>query len=304
MFWANKAEQLLQELFSAEERVAAVTGGGSGIGLAAAQLFSAIGMDVFILDINETAGKERALQITDRGGKCHFLKADVSSAEGCQEAIDALVTQTHGRLDILFNCAGLSKRDSAMTTNADRELLWNVNVIGTESMCKAAVPFMAANGFGRIINMGSVVGYSHIPFPLGTHYKKSKEHVHQFTLGLALEVGTQGITVNALAPGRVLTDLVLMPGKGWVALAPDPVEAFRNGCSTQRSGTMLEAEEVAFQALTLCSPWQKHVNGTIIDMSDCWGTAGHSAWAVDQMPPAFIPFRRLAQAKTSTKLVS
>ena len=311
-------------LFGDQTRVAVITGGVSGIGLAAAELFLSAGFEVVAADINVELGEHLTATLnldardshSFRGdcsqgnssqgngprGKFSFIKLDVRSAEQCNEAIATLYHRTR-RIDVLFNSAGLSRRDAQMDEEAKR-LLWDVNVCGTENMCNAVIPYMKRGSFGRIINMGSVVGYNHIPFPVGLLYKQSKEWIHKYSLKLGLELAMSGITVNALAPGRVLTDLVLKPGAGWVALAPDPIEAFRNGCSSQRSGTMLLPQEVAAMALFLTSPLMSHVNASIIDMSDGWGTAGHQAWDADSMPEEFYSFRELAQATTSTRITA
>lgn len=298
----NKAE-LFDSIFQTAEKVALITGGASGMGLAASELFCAAGMKVYILDFNEELGASEASRINSVGysGSCKFSKLDVTDKSLCESVVGEIAKENNGRIDVLYTCAGLSIRDANMD-EALKDRLWKVNVDGTKNTCQAVLPYMKKNCFGRIINMGSVVGYPHIEFPLGTLYKRSKEEVHDYTQKLALQVATEGITVNALAPGRVLTALVTKPGAGWVALAPDSIEAFRNGCSTQASGTMLKPEEVAMMALNLCSPLMCNVTGTVIDMTSGWGTAGHKAYAAENMPPAFIPFRKWAQTTTETKI--
>ena len=298
----NKSE-LFDTLFDVEDKIALITGGASGMGLAASELFASSGMKVYILDFNEELGTQAATRISSShySGSCKFFKLDVTNLSTCKSVIETIAKENDGKIDILYNCAGLSIRDANMD-DAAKERLWNVNVTGTENMCNSVIPYMKNNSFGRIINMGSVVGYSHIEFPLGLLYKKSKERTHTYSCELALELATNGITVNAIAPGRVLTDLVTKPGAGWVALSPDPIEAFRNGCSTQASGTMLKPEEVAMMALTLCSPLMSNVSGSIIDMTSGWGTAGHKAYSSNDMPPAFFPFRDWAQTTTETKI--
>jgi 2-keto-3-deoxy-L-fuconate dehydrogenase len=300
---AQNKNELFDTLFQTSNKVALITGGASGMGLAASELFCAAGMNVYILDFNEELGIKEAERISslELSGKCNFKKLDVTDKTLCETVIKEIAKETYEKIDILYNCAGLSIRDANMD-EAMRDRLWKVNVDGTENVCEAVIPFMKKNSFGRIINMGSVVGYSHIEFPLGLLYKKSKERTHEYTLELSLKLATDGITVNALAPGRVLTALVTKPGAGWVALAPDSVEAFRNGCSTQSSGKMLMPEEVAMMALTLCSPLMCNVSGSVVDMTSGWGTAGHKPYSIENMPEAFYPFRDLAQTTTETKI--
>lgn len=304
MTFPQDKTKLFDYLFSSQGKIALITGGASGMGLSSAELFAASGMKVYILDFNEEAGESESKRINSLGfeGEVSFLKIDVTDKTLCHELVDKIAAENKGRIDVLYNCAGLSIRDANMD-DTQRDRLWKVNVDGTINMCEAVIPHMKKNSFGRIINMGSVVGYPHIEFPLGLLYKKSKERTHEYTLELSLKLATDGITVNALAPGRVLTALVTKPGAGWVALAPDSVEAFRNGCSTQSSGTMLRPEEVAMMALTLCSPLMSNVSGSIIDMTSGWGTAGHKPYSADNMPTAFTAFREWAQTTTETKIM-
>ncbi len=299
----NDRNKLFDSLYKTEGKIALITGGASGMGLAASELFCASGMKVYILDFNDELANSESKRINSSGysGECKFYKLDVTDKTLCESVVAEIAKENSGRIDVLYTCAGLSIRDANMD-EAMRDRLWKVNVDGTKNTCQAVLPYMRKNNFGRIINMGSVVGYPHIEFPLGTLYKESKKEVHDYTQKLALEVATVGITVNALAPGRVLTALVTKPGAGWVALAEDPIEAFRNGCSTQASGTMLMPEEVAMMALNLCSPLMCNVTGTVVDMTSGWGTAGHMPYTSENMPPAFLPFRDWAQTTTETKI--
>jgi len=303
MNWSANPVALLKELYGLEGRVALITGGASGIGAETVELFVAMGMKTYILDFNEDGGLAHAKEVNGVGylGECKFLKLDVTSTEHCQNVVDLIAKENDGRIDILFNCAGISKRDSDLPRQTDRERLRAVNVTGTKNMIQAVTAYMATNSFGRIINMGSVVGFESVEFPLGEHYKNSKMEIHDFTKDMALDLAESGITINALAPGRVSTPLVTMPGQGWVAKSPDPVEAFRVGCATQSSGVMLKPEEVAYSALMLCSHLSKNMTGAIIDMSSGWAI-GHEPYPAGKMPAAFEEFREWAQTTTETKI--
>ena len=303
MSWSTMPARMLESLFEVKDRVAVITGGASGIGATSAELFTAMGMKVYIFDFNEQAGKAREKYINACGysGTFQFVKLDVTKPEDCINAVQTTFAVNNNRFDILYNCAGISKRDVHLQTEADRERLWAVNVDGTVNMCNAAVKAMKENDFGRIINMGSAVAMPGIAFPDGLLYKRSKDEIHRFTRELALLHARDGITVNALAPARVITPMVTGSGQGWVDKAENPIEAFRGGCATQATGLMLKPEEVAFKALSLCSPLSANITGTIVDMTSAWAI-GHSPYSTDEMPAAFDEFRTWAQQRTATNI--
>lgn len=188
------------------ERVAIVTGGGSGIGLAIAERLVADGHAVAIFDLNGDAAKEAAAKLSTGGGRAIGLTVDVTS----REQIDAGVAETRaqlGRPTILVNNAGL---DAFTPFHKITEELWNriydVNVTGTFRCCQAVVPDMLEEGWGRIVNVSSSSGQTGQQFM--THYASSKAAMIGFTKSLALELAPQGITVNNVPPGFIDTPML------------------------------------------------------------------------------------------------
>jgi len=187
-------------------RVALVTGGAQGIGLAYARRFLDEGARVAIADVVDPADAVGTL----RGGERVLgLRADVSAAESVRAMVDAALAR-FGRVDVLVNNAAVFASLRPQPFDAIPEAEWNrvmaVNVTGVWHCARAVVPAMRAQGGGRIINIASAI----VPkgTPLLLHYVTSKGAVIAMTRALARELAADGITVNAVAPGLILSDTV------------------------------------------------------------------------------------------------
>jgi 2-hydroxycyclohexanecarboxyl-CoA dehydrogenase len=188
------------------ERVAIVTGGASGIGLAISERLAADHNAVAIFDRDGEAADAAAAKIVAGGGKAIGITVDVTS----REQIDAGVTAVRaelGRPTILVNSAGLDGFDPFLSITAEK---WNrilaVNLTGTFDCCQAVVPDMIEEGWGRIVNISSSSAQG--GQPLMTHYVASKAGVIGLTKALALELGPSGITVNTIPPGFIDTPML------------------------------------------------------------------------------------------------
>jgi NAD(P)-dependent dehydrogenase (short-subunit alcohol dehydrogenase family) len=189
-------------------KVAVVTGGASGIGKAIAQRLARDGASVVIADVQRF--DEAAAEIAKAtGSKVLGLQVDVSS-ESDAERMAGQAMKTFGRLDILVNNAAifssLELRPFRQIPPDEFRRVLEVNVIGVWLCCRACVPHMRTGGYGRIINLASGAPLKGVPLFL--HYISSKGAVIAMTRGLAREVGADGITVNALAPGFTLSENV------------------------------------------------------------------------------------------------
>ena len=193
-------------------KAAVVTGGGGGIGGATARALAREGASVLVVDVNEDAAASVAAGIAEAGGVAGAFRADLSE-EPEVEAVVAEVMERFGRLDVLHNNAALTDSDFLSADTAVTELsleVWErtlaVNLRSQMLMCKHAVPIMAEQGGGSIINMSS--GASLKGDRTRTAYGVSKAGVNALTLYVATSHGKKGIRANTILPGLVITDAV------------------------------------------------------------------------------------------------
>lgn len=186
-----------------QDRTAIITGGANGIGLETAKLFITEGANVIIADINDKAGNIAAEKL---GSKCKFVKTDVSDKTSAVFCVNEALKQ-FGTIDILINNAGITSDASLFKMSSDQfEKVIDINLKGVFFMTKYAAAQMAENNYGRIINTSSIVGlYGNFG---QTNYAASKSGVIGMTKSWARELGRKGITVNAVAPGFILTDML------------------------------------------------------------------------------------------------
>lgn len=193
-----------------KDKVALITGAGSGIGMEAALLFSSEGAGIVAVDVNDDAGKETVKQVESKGGKAIYVHADVSKGDDCNKMV-AAAEQTFGKLNILFNNAGImdSNDDNAMTTE---EAVWEktmaINLKGVFLGCKYGIPALKRAGGGSIINTASFVAVLGAATPQ-LAYTASKGGVLSMTRELAVIHAREGIRVNALCPGPLRTELLM-----------------------------------------------------------------------------------------------
>jgi 3-oxoacyl-[acyl-carrier protein] reductase len=184
--------------------VAVITGGTRGIGLAVAQRLAADGYDLLLTYRGDAAAAEAAqADLGSTGRRVEVLAADVATADGAGMAIEAAM-QRLGRLDVLVNNAGITRDTLLMRMDdADWDEVLNTNLKGTFLTCKAAIRPMLRQRSGRIVNVSSVVGQ--VGNAGQANYAAAKAGLIGFTKSLAKEVGSRGITVNAIAPGFIET---------------------------------------------------------------------------------------------------
>ena len=187
-------------------RVAIVTGGGSGIGLAISERLVADGNAVAIFDRDGASAEAAADKITASGGTAIGVTVDVTDRAGIDQGV-AEVRQRLGRPTVLVNSAGMDGFDPFLKISAEKwARILAVNLTGTFDCCQAVVPDMIEEGWGRIVNISSSSAQS--GQPLMTHYVAAKAGVIGFTKALALELGPQGITVNTIPPGFIDTPML------------------------------------------------------------------------------------------------
>jgi NAD(P)-dependent dehydrogenase (short-subunit alcohol dehydrogenase family) len=237
-------------------KVAVVTGGASGIGRTAVELFAREGAAVVAADVTDDAGQQVADDIAAAGGSCTFLHVDISK-ESDVEAMIQMALSHYGRLDVLFNNAGIEgdQAPTAESTVENWDRVIAINLRGTFLCLKHGIAAMLPRGGGSIVNNASVaglVGFAGIPA-----YCASKGGIVQLTRTAALEYATQGIRVNCLCPGVIDTPMVRRFTHGEAA-ATDQFTAM------EPVGRLGRASEVAELALFLASDRSSFVTGAVI----------------------------------------
>jgi NAD(P)-dependent dehydrogenase (short-subunit alcohol dehydrogenase family) len=246
---------------------ALITGGASGIGKATAELFAREGAAVTLIDVNVQAGEAVARAIGDDGGEAMFVRCDVTRASDCQQAVERSVARW-GRLDILFNNAGVTRRASLLeTTEEEWDWVMAVNVKSIFLMSKVVIPVMIKTGGGVIINTGS--GWGLVGGRNAVAYCASKGAVIQLTKAMALDHGPQNIRVNAVCPGDTDTPMLANEaqqlGQSHRAILAESVH--------RPLGRVGQPEEIAQAVLYLASDASSFVTGTTL-LVDGGGLAG------------------------------
>lgn len=191
--------------FSLEGRVALVTGAGRGIGLAFAKALSAAGASVVINDLTAEAAEEGCHQIEKAGGRARPAAFDVTAFDTLDDRVNAIADEM-GRIDILMNNAGILIRAPIEEhPPSDFARVIDINLNAVYAMARACARPMKAQGHGRIINTGSVMSISSRPGVIS--YTAAKHGVMGLTRGLSAELGPYNITVNAIGPGYILTEM-------------------------------------------------------------------------------------------------
>jgi len=188
-----------------KDKISIVTGASQGIGKAIADLLAQEGARVILWDIREEKLKDVAQEIQTRGGQADFQQVDVSKLAEVEEAAKTALDH-YGQIDHLVNNAGITRDNLLMRMSEEEwDLVFQVNLKGVFNCCKAVIRAMMSRRQGRIVNIASVVG---LMGNLGqTNYAASKAGVIGFTKSLAREVAARNITVNAVAPGYILTPM-------------------------------------------------------------------------------------------------
>ena len=241
-------------MFQLNNKIALVTGGGSGIGKEVCKVLAKQGAHVIVVDLNADSAKGTIDEITSNGNTAEVLTLDVTNQGAVTTAFEKLKS-----LDILINCAGISHIGSATTTNeADFEKVFQVNVKGVYNCLQAGVNVMKKSGGGSIVNISSIAAKVGLSDRFA--YSMSKGAVHAMTMSVAKDYIKDNIRCNSVSPGRVHTPFVdgflkkNYPGQ--------EAEMFEKLSKTQPIGRMGLPIEVAHQVLYLCSEEAAFITGS------------------------------------------
>jgi len=247
-------------MFRLDKKSALVTGSGSGIGRAIAELFATSGASVWVVDRDPVAGRATVEAIRADGGRADLAELDVSDPAAALALAGRLPP-----LDVLVNNAGIGHVGNLLdTAAADLDRLYAVNVRGPFNLCKAFVPAMLDRGCGSVINLASIGGIVAVRDRLA--YNVTKHAVVGLTRSLALDHSHTGIRFNAICPGRVETPFV----QARIAEYPDPAKAYRDMAATQLTGRMARPDEVAAAALYLAADESAMVTGSCLMIDGGW----------------------------------
>ena len=239
-----------------QDKVAIVTGASSGIGRAAVRLFADAGAVVIAADVHDREGQQLADELAQKDCTCTFVHADVSK-ESDVEAMVHLALSQYGRLDVLFNNAGIEgdQAPTAQATTDNWERVIAINLKGVFLGMKHGIQAMLRNGGGSIVNNASVAGL--VGFPGLPAYSASKGGVIQLTRTAALEYATQGVRVNCLCPGVIDTPMV-------ERFTHEDPELLARLTQLEPLGRLGRPQEVAELALFLASDRSSFLTGAII----------------------------------------
>lgn len=249
---------------SHQGRVVVVTGGVGGIGEAIVRRYLDAGAAVGIVDINQPQGERLAHTLTQEGHTVCFAATDVADFTACQSAVLA-IQNALGDIDTLINNAGISPKHDGQPAAihqmdpAEWHRVIDVNLHSAFNFARLLSPGMVERGFGRIVSTSSVAGKAYLDL-VGVHYSTTKAALIGFTRHLAGELGPHGITVNALAPGRIATPLLQ-------TVSSQANQAVIDSTPLRRLGTAMEVADVCCY---LTSAQASFVTGQVVDVAGGW----------------------------------
>jgi len=249
-------------------KVAAITGAGSGMGRAMANLFAKEGAKIIAGEWNDKTLAEVVAEVRGAGGELTGFQVNVAKQAEAEQWIDQ-ASQTYGRLDILVNNAGVMDLNQGVgeVTDAIWERVLSINLDGPMYLSRRAIPLMVKQGGGVIINIASVAGLG--GGSAGVAYTVAKHALIGLTLNTAWRYALEGIRCNAIAAGAVATNIISSVDTRQM----DPKGSERAGVYYKLIPATLQPDDIANLALFLASDQARHINGAIIPADAGWRAA-------------------------------
>ena len=242
-------------MISLQGKTALITGGSRGIGRGIVEAFAKAGAEIGFVARNQELSLQLEKEIQAGGTACRFYAADVSDLDQCTSVVEGMLEQ-FGKVDILVNNAGITDDNLIMRMKKENwQRVIDINLTGVFNMSKAVMRPMMKNKFGRIINLSSVVAQTGNPGQV--NYASAKAGIIGFTKSLAKEVASRNITVNAIAPGFIESDMT-------DKLSADQQQALLANIPMNRMGTVAD---IANGALFLASPLADYITGTTLHIN-------------------------------------
>src|SRR6266478_973697 len=244
-------------MFSLQDKVALVTGAGSGIGAAIAEFFAKAGALVYAADCHSINGQATVSRIEKQGGKAKPAVVDITQEGECQALVKRVLTENSGRCEVLANNAGIGHVGTILTTEpADLDRLWKVNLLGAYYLSRAVLPAMIERRAGSIINIGSIAAITGMESRFA--YTITKHAILGLTRSMAMDRSVTGVRINCICPGRVQTPFVEARLKEYA----DPQEYLKQMVAPHAVKRLAQPSEIAAAALFLASDESSFVTGS------------------------------------------
>ncbi len=246
-------------------KIAVITGGGGVIPQGVAKCLGTAGAKIYLIDVKKESAKKAADSLRESGIAADYSIADITDSGRINTVFEEIHTK-EGHIDLLVNCAGIMISKPYMElTDQDFNRQLSINLVGMDNCCRAALRYMKERRYGRIVNISSVAGRSGAP--TAVQYSASKFGVIGLTQGIAAAVVKEGITVNTICPGSVMSPLMQEVGAGYAkAFGISVEEGIKMHIAKSPTGQAQTPEDMGNAVLFFCSDLSPHITGCSLNV--------------------------------------